>query len=406
MDILRPRDAEQLSKLISDANEEKVPLEVAGAGTKRTIGRPVQAEHIVCTGAMFGISMYEPEELVMTVQAGTTVRFIEETLARNGQMLAFEPLDVGPVLGVSSGEGTIGGLFATNLCGSRRIYAGSARDHFLGMTAVNGKGDIIKSGGRVMKNVTGYDLCRGVAGSWGTLSIMTEVSLKVLPKPEETATLIFAGLPDELAIELMCKAMKTPYEVSGAVHVQDGLANGFSDAALKGFDSSITAIRIENFSESIKYRLKCLKTEFDSFGVVDVLDQERSDIFWGDMRQLKLLQSSDAPFWRITTSPSKSFEIVSAIKAQHPESLAIYDWSGGLIWLLTPFTADAGASEVHRAVINRGGNATLIRGELALRASADVFQPVDASIATMNMKIKAAFDPNGILSPGRMYSYC
>ncbi len=406
MDILRPRDETQLSKIVSDANQSKTSLEVAGAGTKRSLGRPVQADYIVCTGAMFGISMYEPQELVVSVKTGTPLRFLEETLARKNQMLAFEPLDMGPVLGVAQGEGTIGGVLATNLCGSRRILTGSTKDHFLGMTAVNGIGDVIKSGGRVMKNVTGYDLCKGVSGSWGTLAVMTEVTMKVLPKPEETATLIFSGLLDVLAIELMCKAMKTPYEVSGTVHIQQPLVSELSDSHLRTTDASLTAIRIENFSEALQYRLKALQEELDSFGIIEVLDHERSEAFWSDMRTLKLFQSSQAPFWRITTSPSKGVEIVSAIKAHHPDSVAIYDWSGGLIWLLTPFTADAGASEVHRAVINRGGNATLMRGDLALRASADVFQPVESDVAAITRRIKAAFDPNFVLSPGRMYSYC
>ncbi|MGH1353349.1 MAG: FAD-binding protein [Methyloligellaceae bacterium] len=406
MEILRPRDEAQLAEVITEANHQKMALEVAGAGTKRALGRPVDAERIVCTGAMFGVSLYEPEDLVVTVKTGTPVRFLEETLSRQGQMLGFEPLDLGPVLGQNPGEGTIGGLFATNLCGSRRLQVGSARDHLLGMTAVNGLGQQISVGGRVMKNVAGYDLTRNIAGSWGTLGVMTEVTMRVMPKPEDAATLIFYGLLDELAIELMAKAMKTPCEVSGAVHIQEPLVAGIGDEKLRRADTAITAIRIENQAASVEFRLKFLKDILDSFGPIEVLERDRSDKFWAEMRELKLMQNTDTPFWRITTAPSNGVDIVAAIKAHHPNSVAVYDWSGGLIWLLTPFTADAGASEVHRAVVNRGGNATLMRGELALRASADVFQPVEEGMAVLARKIKAAFDPNGILNPGRMYSYC
>lgn len=406
MDILRPRDEEQLAKVIKEANEERVPLEVAGAGTKRGLGRPVNSENIVCTGAMFGISSYEPQELVITVKTGTPVRFVEETLARQGQIMPFEPLDMGPVLGLSQGEGTIGGLFATNLCGSRRVYAGSARDNILGVTAVNGQGDIIRSGSSVIKNSSGYNISKGLTGSWGTLAVMTEVTMKVLPKPEETATLIFTGLLDELAIELMSKTMKTPYEVSGAVHLQQQFTSCLRDEELNRLDTPVTAIRIENFSGIVEYRLKKLKEILDSFGPIQVLNSDRSEQFWSDIKTLRMFQFTDAPFWRITTSPGKGVEIINAVKTHHPNSVAMYDWSGGLIWLLTPFTADAGASEIHRAVINRGGNATLMRGELSLRASAEVFQPVEENIATLTRKLKAAFDPNGILNPGRMYTYC
>ncbi len=406
MEILRPRDEIQLAEVIAGASHNNIALEVAGAGTKRALGRPVEADQIVCTGAMFGISHYEPEELIVSVKTGTPVRFVEETLARQGQMMAFEPLDLGPVLGQNPGEGTIGGLFATNLCGSRRIQAGSARDNLLGVTAINGLGEQITSGGRVMKNIAGYDLARNIAGSWGTLGVMTDVTMKVTPKPEDAATLIFYGLLDELAMELMSKAMKTPCEVSGAVHIQEQLVANLSDEKLRRTDTAITAIRIENLAASVEYRLKFLKDVLDSFGPIDVLERDRSDDFWSDMRQLKLMQNTDTPFWRITTAPSNGVDIVAAIKAHHPNSVAVYDWSGGLVWLLTPFTADAGASEVHRAVVNRGGNATLMRGELSLRASADVFQPIEEGIAVLTRKIKAAYDPNGILNPGRMYSYC
>src|SRR5262249_37398511 len=173
------------------------------------------------TRALRGITLYEPNEMVMSARSGTSLAQIEDALSARRQMLAFEPIGLGGLGGGEATDATIGGIFATNLSGARRIRVGAARDHLLGVRA--GSGEVFKSGGRVMKNVTGLDLCRGLAGSWGTLAVMCEVTFKVQPMPEETATLILLGLPDEIAVEVLCEAMTTPYEVSGAVHLQPSL---------------------------------------------------------------------------------------------------------------------------------------------------------------------------------------
>src|SRR6478672_7162053 len=215
---MRPVDEREFSRLLAEATGTTTPVALVGGGSKAVIGRPMHTAATVSTKGLRGITLYEPSEMVMSARAGTLLSQVEDALAARRQMLAFEPIELASVGGGEAGEGTIAGVFATNLSGARRIRVGAARDHLLGVRAVSGSGEVFKSGGRVMKNVTGLDLCRGLAGSWGTLAVMCEVTFKVQPIPEETATLILLGLPDEIATEVLCDAMTTPYEVSGAVH--------------------------------------------------------------------------------------------------------------------------------------------------------------------------------------------
>jgi glycolate oxidase FAD binding subunit len=220
----------------------------------------------VSSRAMRGITLYEPNEMVMSARAGTPLTQIEDALTARGQMLAFEPVELGTLGGGEDKQATIAGVFATNISGARRISAGAARDHLLGVRGVNGRGDIFKAGGRVMKNVTGVDLCRGIAGSWGTLAIMTEVTFKVLPVPEDTGTVLLLGLPEEIAIEVLCAAMGTPYEVSGAVHLQPSMVARLWHDGLRQQGQAVTALRIENFTKSVAYRTGRLKDYFKPTG--------------------------------------------------------------------------------------------------------------------------------------------
>src|SRR5512143_448318 len=237
-----PETVEELAHLVGEAVDTRTPLEVMGRGTKRELGRPVHSGAVVSTESLVGVSLYEPSELVLVVQAGTPAGKIEELLAESDKALPFEPVDLGPILGYGPGQATIGGVIATNYSGSRRILAGSARDHVLGVTAINGRGEIIKAGGRVMKNVTGYDLARALAGSWGTLAVMTEIAIKVLPAQREVRTLLCFGLADPTGVEVLGLALGTPFEVSGTVHVNGELARRFSDEEISGPGQSVTAI--------------------------------------------------------------------------------------------------------------------------------------------------------------------
>src|SRR5215470_15147328 len=251
---MRPVDEREFSRLLAEATATSTPIALAGAGTKASVGRPMNATRHLSTRALRGITLYEPSEMVMSARAGTALAQIEDALATRRQMLAFEPIELARLGHGAAGEGTIGGVFATNLCGARRIRVGAARDHLLGVRAVSGTGEVFKSGGRVMKNVTGLDLCRGLAGSWGTLAVMCEVTFKVQPIPEETATLILLGLPDEIAVEVLCDAMTTPYEVSGAVQMQPALVARLWHDGLRAQAQAVTALRLENFAKSVAYR--------------------------------------------------------------------------------------------------------------------------------------------------------
>jgi glycolate oxidase FAD binding subunit len=400
---MRPVDEREFSRVLAEATATKTPLEVSGAGSKQSIGRPTQTAASVSSKAMRGITLYEPTEMVMSARAGTPVQQIEADLADRGQMLAFEPLELGPLVGSEAGQGTIGGVFATNMSGARRLSAGAARDHLLGVRAINGRGEVFKSGGRVMKNVTGVDLCRGLSGSWGTLAVMSEVTFKVLPVPEDTATIVILGLPDEFAVEALCTATSSPFEVSGAVHLQPALAAQLEHEGLRGQGQAVTAVRIENFAKSVRYRSEKIKGLLKAYGTMHELDRENSLRFWGELRRLSVLQKCVGPIWRISTAPTAGPKVVAAITA-YMECRAFYDWSGGLVWVELLPSTDAGAADVRRVIATHGGHATLIRAAPEVRAAVEVFQPLEPGLEKLSRRLKAAFDPAGILNPGRMYA--
>jgi len=400
---VRPIDEREMARVLAEARIARTPLEVTGGGSKQRIGRPIQTAASVSSKAIRGITLYEPTEMVMSARAGTPLSQVETALVERGQMLAFEPVDYGPMLGGEAGQATIGGVFAANISGTRRVALGAARDHLLGVRGVNGRGEIFKSGGRVMKNVTGYDLCRGLAGSWGTLAVLTEVTFKVLPAPEETGTLILFDLPDEIAVEVLCTAMASPYEISGAVHLQAPLAARLEHPGLRSQGVSVTALRIENFARSVAYRKGRLKDLLKAYGTIMDLERGASLQFWAELRRLSVLRGGDGPIWRISTQPTSGPKVVAAISA-FMDCRAFYDWSGGLVWAEVLPTTDAGAADVRRVIAVHGGHATLIRAEPNVRAAVDVFQPLEAGLARLSRRLKSAFDPAGILNPGRMYA--
>lgn len=401
--LLRPATEWELQRTLIEATKSGTPVEVVGVGSKRDVGRPTAAPLLMTTTSLTGVRLYEPTELVMAARGGTPLGRIESELASRGQMLAFEPLELAPVIGQEPGNGTIGALFAMNLSGARRISSGAARDHLIGITAISGEGVAFRSGGRVMKNVTGLDLARTLAGSWGTLAVLTEVTFKVMPKPETTATLILLGLEDGIAVEALSTAMGSPFEVSGAVHLQQPLAERLWHQGLRAEHRAVTAIRIENFEASVAYRTQRLRQELKLFGDVHVLDNADSLAFWDELRQLSVLQGTTAPLWRISTSPQAGPKVVASI-TRFMTCHAYYDWAGGLVWAEVLPTSDAGAADIRRVIATHGGHATLIRAEPAVRATIDVFQPLEPGLGRLTQKLKSVFDPAGILNRGRMHA--
>lgn len=403
-EALRPAADWELASMIAGFASRNQPIEIVGNRTKARVGRPMQTAATITTQSMRGIRLYEPTELVMSAQTGTPLAQIEAELAGNGQMLAFEPIDLGPATGGNAGQQSIGGVFASNLSGSRRVVAGAARDHLLGIKGVNGRAEVFKSGGRVMKNVTGYDLARGVAGSWGTLAVMTEVTFKVLPWPETATTLVYPGLPDDIAVELLCAAMGTPFEVSGTAHITGGLVRRLSNISLAAPGRPLTAVRIEHFAGSVAYRKDRLADALKAYGAPIELDYNETQNFWGELRQLRIVSDLSTCLWRISTAPRNGPKVVEAITRHVSAANAYYDWSGGLVWIEVPASADAGSSDIRRAIAVHGGHATLIRAEPQVRANIDVFQPQTPTLERLTRGLKSAFDPQGILNPGRMYA--
>ena len=398
----RPAADWELANILSDAATRQSPVEIMGAGTKQSVGRPIQSVAQISTRGLTGIMLYEPNELVMSARAGTLVTDVEAQLAGRNQMLPFEPMDLGPLLGRDAGHGTIGGVFATNISAARRVHSGSARDHLLGIRAVTGYGAAVQAGGRVMKNVTGYDVGRGLTGSWGTLAVMTELTFKVVPVPEATATVAFFGLPDEIGIEVLCAAMGSPYEVTGAVHIQQQPATRLWQSQIRGPGKSATAFRLEATPQAIAHRVDKLRALLKVYGEMHVIDTGPSREFWQEMRILTAMHGSNSPLWRISTTPTLGPRVVADIARYMPVD-AIYDWCGGLIWLEVPASADAGATDIRRVIALHGGHATLIRADAAVRSAVEVFQPLDPGIDRLTRRLKSTFDPAGILNRGRMY---
>nr|WP_172887619.1 FAD-binding protein [Variibacter gotjawalensis] len=400
---LKPRDANDVQVIVRDAVAGAQTLEIIGQGSKRTVGRPAQWDLTLDLSTLSGVTMYEPAELVLSAQAATPIAEIERLVAESHQELAFEPMDLGPVLGLPAGAGTIGGVIAANLSGPRRIKAGAARDHFLGFTAVSGRAETFKSGGRVVKNVTGYDLSKLMAGSWGTLAVMTDVTVKVLPRAETEATIVVLGLDDVAAVRLLNIAMGSAGEVSAAAFVPAGVADRLSIAVAAG--RSVTALRLEGVPPSIAHRRAIVETLLGAMAALVLTEQESRD-FWRGIRDalpFAAQPGTQRALWRISVPPMSGPDLAHRIRAAAPKSEFLFDWAGGLVWAEIDAAA-AGASIVHRAVAAVGGHATLIRAPASVRAAVDVFDPQNAGVALLSKRIKENFDPKGVLGPGRMYA--
>ncbi|MHC1549983.1 FAD-binding protein [Phyllobacterium sp. K27] len=399
MSIFNPHSEDEIVEIVQWALSEQAPIEIIGQGSKRELGRPLQTEHTIALSSYSGVTLYEPDELVLSAKAGTPVAELEAMLSASGQAFQFEPMDYGPLLGKPVGQGSLGGLLATNLCGPRRLKAGSARDHVLGVRVVSGRGELFKSGGRVVKNVTGYDLSKGMAHSWGTLGIATEITFKVLPLPETETTLVLRGLADDEAARAMAIAMGSSGEVASAAHLPGNVASRVIGGILRS-DAS-TLLRLEGFAPSVADRAEMLKKLLASAGEIDMLNGEISRNLWREIRDvIPFADGTERPVWRVSMAPMEAYKLVASLRMGAAVD-AFYDWQGGLVWLRMEGDPEA---EAVRALIAKygGGHATLVRASVALRAAVPVFEPQPAPLAALSKRLKQQFDPSGIFNPGRM----
>jgi glycolate oxidase FAD binding subunit len=404
-ETLKPETDEQVLDAVKWAASGKTPLAVRGRGSKDGFGRPVEAGHCLDLSALSGIEAYEPNELYMTARASTPMAEIEAALGQNNQHMAFEPPDLGRLYGNQGG--TIGGAIACNLAGPRRIQAGAARDHFLGFNAVSGRGEVFKSGGTVVKNVTGFDLSKLLAGSFGTLAVMTAVTFKVMPAAEKTRTVLVLGLDDGEgttgAMQAMSTALGSSNEVSAAAHLPESAAALSGVSYVSGAGKAVTAVRVEGPGPSVQHRCRALRELLGDLGETEELHSENSAALWREIRDAGAFLDGDDPdggdVWRLSVPPTDGARVVQAILAE-TGGRVFYDWGGGLVWLSV--AANAGHEKIRAAVAATGGHATLIRAPADVRATVAVFEPQPGALGELSARVKSAFDPNAILNPGRM----
>ena len=403
-ETLKPETAEQVLDAVKWAAASESQLAVKGQGSKEGFGRAVEADCRLDLSGLTGIGCYEPNELFMTAGAATTLAEIEAALRQNNQQMAFEPADLGILLGGEGDAGTIGGAIACNLAGPRRIKVGAARDHFLGFNAVSGRGETFKSGGTVVKNVTGFDLSKLIAGSFGTLAVMTEVTFKVLPAPEKTRTVLVLGLSDQDAMKAMAKALGSSHEVSGAAHLPEAAAKGSKVSHVAGTGRSVTAFRVEGPGPSVEHRCRALTALLGGGASVEELHSENSALLWREICDVRLLDGdgeNGRQVWRLSVPPMNGAGVAEQLTAVTGASV-FYDWGGGLIWLTMDATPDARHETVRRAVEAASGHATLVRAGADVRNRVPVFEPQTGALREITARIKEGFDPKGILNPGRM----
>jgi glycolate oxidase FAD binding subunit len=377
---LAPQDEVELCEAIAQAASAGTRLMLRGGGSKADVGRLAPEARRLDLGAFSGVVGYDPAELVLTARAATPLAEIEALVAGEGQMLAFEPPDPGPVFGRPSGAATLGGVVAAGAAGSQRLSQGSARDHLLGFRAVSGRGEAFVAGGKVVKNVTGYDLPKLMAGSWGRLAALTEITVKVLPAPKAAATQLLLGLDPAAAVRAMAEAMGSQAEVAAAAHLPGA--------------PSATAFRLQGFPASVAARSQTLARRLEAFGPLRQAADAEAQAIWRGLRTLEDLPA-EPPLWRISAPPSQGAALARALE---PMGAAwLMDWAGGLVWA----AVEAPPESIRAAAAAIGGHAVLFRAPAELRARVPAFHPPAAGVAALETRIRRAFDPAGVFETGR-----
>jgi len=379
-DTLRPTTTDELCDAIASAASDGTKLGIRGGGSKEAIGAPTPTARTLDMSGFSGVLDYDPPELVLTVSAGTLLSEIEALVAAEEQMLAFDPYDHGPMLGGAAGAATIGGVISAGVAGPRRLTSGGARDHLLGFKAVSGHGDVFKAGAKVVKNVTGFDLSKLIAGSWGRLVAITELTLKVVPRPKMRKTMLLRDLGPEAAVGIMARALGSPADVSAAAHLP----------SWRG--APTTVFRLDGFPPSVAARIDTLAALIGDKYAFESLDDDASNALWDDIRDVALLPNN-RPLWRVVIAPSKAPAFVAALT----DVEWLLDWAGGLVWAASAEDPTA----LRAAATAAGGHATLIRADAAMRAAVSAFHPQAISVEALEARIRRAFDPAGVFETGR-----
>ncbi len=391
-EILTPKDEAELAKMVAKANKHKTRLRIKAGGTRQDLGNLIKTDAILSLKNISGITLYEPGALTLVAKAGTPFKEIEKTLKKHSQRLAFEPMDHRAIFS-SKGEPTIGAIVAANISGSRRIIAGGCRDSLIGVRFINGAGEVIKNGGRVMKNVTGLDLVKLMAGSFGTLGVISEVSFKLLPIAQREVSLEINGLSSEQAISIISKALGSPFEITAAAHFPKKRGSKNGDAK--------TFLRIEGFSSQVDYRIEKLSELVAKGQKIEIIEGKEHDKLWRYIINVEIFKNSKKPLWKLSVKPSDAPDIEKQlIDKTNPDMF--FDWAGGLIWLQMQDEENAHADVVRHIVKQFGGHATLIRASDEIREAVEVFQPEQAGVAKLSSLIRKKFDPNNILNPNLM----
>ncbi|MBL1419584.1 MAG: FAD-binding protein [Alphaproteobacteria bacterium] len=388
-EILSPDNEQAVSQIILDCKANNQSVKITSGGTRSGLGGTVQATKTLSLKSLSGITLYEPAALTLVAKSGTTYKEIQTTLAAEGQRLAFEPMDHRSIY-TSQGEPTIGGIVAGNISGSRRIQSGACRDAFIGVRYICGHGEVVKNGGRVMKNVTGLDLVKLMAGSYGTLGVMTEVSFKVLPAPERQATLLIAGLSVEQAVNAMSKALGSPFEVTGVAHLPNNQ------------DTSHTLLRVEGFDSQVTYRLDKLRALLVTNQDVKIIEGSKHEDLWQTIRNVDIYNDQAKQLWRISVKPSDAVIIAQQLREKTNADL-YFDWGGGLIWAQMDDQL-TNAQSVRQIMTGFGGFATLVRASATTKSKISVFQPQASGVAKLSALIRQKSDPSGIFNPNLLTS--
>lgn len=404
-EVWKPQNTTELQSAIKDALSSQITLELRGAGSRLKLGRKVQSNALVDLSQLSGITLYEPEEMIIITKPGTPLAEIESTLAQHNQRLAFDPPSYAALWGIPSEHGTIGGAMMTGRAGSRRLTAGGPRDHCLGVKAVNGFGDVCAVGGRVVKNVTGFDISKLVTGSYGTLCAVSELTLKTHPSSNDTVTLALLGLDDSIAVNAMRQAMSSSCQVSAAAHLPEHITNHFPNDMLPT-DTSVTLLRLDGFHPTTGARAEVLSNQLKNAGEHQFIPCAESAVLWQEISSAQCFsQNIDHALWHLSIPPKNGPKIIDYLRLVF-EFDYYFDWAGSGIWIEIRNPSHDYSEEIRQSIqelASGDGHATLIRTPHDIIDTIDPFQPLAPEIEAITRKIKSQFDPMNIFNPGRMY---